>query len=328
MCYSAMIQADYDKYVREFGAIISFDDFAENVWQPPKKKRKRPKAMDEWFRNDPTPEARRVWEGILAQHRELEPVWQQELFKQKRRLAEAERRLAIKVTATALKEQRIATDKIKQHVRWLEDLNRSTYLPRDGRFFPQWDAPVMVMENGRLVVKPMRYQCRIPGMPASSDYTKDKKLSGTYNARRDNLTRYWRNQFGFSHGVIFIERFWENVSRHDMEHRELASGEKEENVRLEFNPNPPGPMVIACIWAHWTPGPNEPDEPELTSFAAITDDPPPEVAATGHDRIIIRIRPERIMDWLQPEGKSLAELQAILDDRPEAYYEHTLEKAA
>ena len=38
-------------------------------------------------------------------------------------------------------------------------------------------------------------------------------------------------------------------------------------------------MYVACLWSHWQEG-NE----ELDSFAAITDEPPPEIAAAGHDR--------------------------------------------
>jgi putative SOS response-associated peptidase YedK len=48
-------------------------------------------------------------------------------------------------------------------------------------------------------------------------------------------------------------------------------------VVLHFNPNSGVPMTIACVWSHWT----HESEPELYSFAAITDDPPPEVLATG-----------------------------------------------
>ena len=33
-----------------------------------------------------------------------------------------------------------------------------------------------------------------------------------------------------------------------MEHRELAEGEKSENVVLEFRPKPEQDMVIACLW--------------------------------------------------------------------------------
>ena len=54
----------------------------------------------------------------------------------------------------------------------------------------------------------------------------------------------------------------------------------------------------------------------------------PEVAAAGHDRTIIQIKPEYIDAWLTPEGRSVEELRAILDDRPQAYYEHQVSKAA
>lgn len=123
--------------------------------------------------------------------------------------------------------------------------------------------------------------------------------------------------------MIIVNSFFENVERHNMEHRELAEGEKSENVVLEFRPKPEQDMVIACLW-------NEsPDGDEvLLSFAAITDDPAPEVAAAGHDRTIIQIKSEHMDAWLTPEGRSVEQLQAILDDRPETYYEHQVSKAA
>lgn len=72
-------------------------------------------------------------------------------------------------------------------------------------------------------------------------------------------------------------------------------------------------MLVACLWNHH-PG-NERGEGELYSFAAITDDPPPEIAAAGHDRCIIPIKPENVEAWLNPDPQNLAALQAILDDR-------------
>ncbi|HEU4781125.1 MAG TPA: hypothetical protein VFS58_14680, partial [Steroidobacteraceae bacterium] len=62
--------------------------------------------------------------------------------------------------------------------------------------------------------------------------------------------------------------------------------------------------------------------PPLLSFAAITDEPPPEVAAAGHDRMIINLKPAHLDAWLSPAGRSLDELQAILSDRQAPYYEH------
>jgi putative SOS response-associated peptidase YedK len=60
------------------------------------------------------------------------------------------------------------------------------------------------------------------------------------------------------------------------------------------------------------------------SFAAITDEPPAEVAAAGHDRCIIPIKPENIDAWLNPDLARRAALYAILDDRQRPYYGHRL----
>jgi putative SOS response-associated peptidase YedK len=79
-------------------------------------------------------------------------------------------------------------------------------------------------------------------------------------------------------------------------------------------------MLVACLWSRWT----SPGESELLSFAAITDEPPPEVAAAGHDRCIIPIRPEHVDAWLSPDPKDLRAMYEILDDRDRPYYEHKL----
>jgi putative SOS response-associated peptidase YedK len=114
--------------------------------------------------------------------------------------------------------------------------------------------------------------------------------------------------------------FFENVPRHRAERRELRAGEEEENAVLEFRPRMAGPMLVACLWSKW----QAPDEPELLSFAAITDEPPEEIAATGHDRCIVPLRLENLDAWLQPDRSDLARQYAILDDRERPYYEHRM----
>ena len=58
-------------------------------------------------------------------------------------------------------------------------------------------------------------------------------------------------------------------------------------------------MLIACLWSHWQ-GKGEPD---LLSFAAVTDDPPEEISLAGHDRCIIPIKHEHIDEWLNPDRR-------------------------
>ena len=103
---------------------------------------------------------------------------------------------------------------------------------------------------------------------------------------------------------MVVERFYESVDRDG------------KAVELEFVPRTQEPLLVPCLWAY-----DERDR--LYSFAAITDDPEPEVAAAGHDRTIIDIKPEHVDDWLNPGG-DLGKMQAIFDDRRHPYYEHRM----
>ncbi|MDN4571840.1 hypothetical protein DBA34_00965 [Pandoraea cepalis] len=105
-----------------------------------------------------------------------------------------------------------------------------------------------------------------------------------------------------------------------MEHRELAPGEKDENVVLEFRPDGGEPMLVACLWSHWTGA----GQPDLDSFAAITDEPPPEVSAAGHDRCIVPIKHANVDAWLSPSPDDLQRQFEILEDRERPYYAHQL----
>jgi len=320
MCYSAQIRHDYNKFLRAYGATIDIAEFVRLYWNRSQgAKSKIPKAMDAAFA-DPHSEEEREIAALIARHdREQAALLEQEVFKQRKRLADAERTLQVKTTKAATESRRIATTKVEWALGKLADLRRTSITDEDARIFPGWMAPVIVMEQGRRVVKPMRYQCRLAGKPASYD----RQFPGCYNARRDNLEGFWRSAFGVSHGIVVLNAFFENVSRHRVEGRELAPGEKEENAILEFRPRPVQDMLVACLWSRWADPTGQ--EPELLSFAAITDDPPPEIAAAGHDRCIIPIKPEHMDAWLDPAtAKDLSRMHAILDDRERPYYEHRL----
>jgi putative SOS response-associated peptidase YedK len=317
MCYSAQVWADYRLYVRQYGVVLDIEEFYELFWRRGSdSKIKIPKAMEAAFAEPQNEAEQQIKAAIDAFAAEQTIKLEQDLFKQRKRLADAERVLQAKPTKAAAESKRIATDKIDWAMGKLSDLRRTELKDRDSRIFPGHYAPVMVMENGRLVVKPMRYQCRPAGKPAFYD----TKYPGTYNARRDNLEGFWKGLFGCTHGIAVVNAFYENVNRHRVEGRELRPGEEVENVVLEFKPRPTQDMLVACLWSRWS-GPSEPD---LLSFAAITDDPPAEVSAAGHDRCIIPIQPENIEAWLNPDPKNLAAQYAILDDRERPYYEHRL----
>jgi putative SOS response-associated peptidase YedK len=134
----------------------------------------------------------------------------------------------------------------------------------------------------------------------------------------------WDGQFGSHHAILVVESFYENVKRHTMEHRELLADEAEENIVLRFKPEPVQTMYIACLWSHWT----DPKEPDLRGFAAITDEPPADVAAAGHDRCIINLKPEHVEAWLTPQIHTTAELQSMLSDRAIPVFQHEILSAA
>ena len=318
MCYSAEVQEDYRWYIRTFGAKISIADFVRlYTARLADSKIRIAKAMDAAFSHPKTADERAIKALIDEYEASQAAKLQQEMFKQKKRLADAQRVLKAKPTRKAQEGQRIAMQKIDWAMGKLNDLRRTQIKDKDSRIFPGWYAPVMMREGGEKVLKPMRYQCRPAGKPAFYD----TKYPGTYNARRDNLEGFWKNQFGHTHGLMVVSTFYENVSLHKVEQRELAVGEKAQNVVLQFNPQPRQDMLVACLWSHWK---GEAGDSDLLSFAAITDEPPPEIAVAGHDRCIIPIKSGNVAAWLDPYPSNLAAMYAILDDREHPYYEHRM----
>jgi putative SOS response-associated peptidase YedK len=304
MCYSAQLQAAFSEYRRRTGAMIDIDQFTEifgaRVSDPAIR---IPRAVERWFESPSTPSEVRIKSMIDAAREAEITKLEQEIFSQKKRLADAERKLQLKITKAASESKRIAGDKIDKALSRLERLKESKSRVGDARIFPMHYAPIVMEEGGKRWIRLARYHCRKPGQPAFMD----RKLPGNYNSRRDNLSKYWKELFGATHGLMLVESFFENVD-HDGR-----------NQVLHFVPRFAETMLIACLCATW----NDPKTGEtLLSFAAVTDEPPPEVSAAGHDRMIVNLKAENVPAWLSPAGHSLAELDALLADRQAPYYEH------
>jgi putative SOS response-associated peptidase YedK len=314
MCYSAQLIEAWREYERFTGGKISLDLFEDLYgWRTYDSAIKIPKMMDHWFANPKTDSEKRI-KGMIDQYNVAkESELQQEVFKQRKRLADAERTLKEKQTKKAINDQRIATNKIDQSVRRINDLKRTTLEPRDSRIFPFNFAPIVIREGGENKVIPARYHCRQEGKPANYD----QRFDGLYNARRDNLEKFWKGQFTQHHAVMLISSFYENVALNDFEHRALGPDEKPQNLVLHFNPKPTQTMIVACLWSRW----EGKDEHPLNSFAAITDEPPAEIAAAGHDRVVITLKPEYVNDWLSASADTL-KFYAMFDDRERPFFEH------
>jgi putative SOS response-associated peptidase YedK len=315
MCYSAFVRQDLHEIARRFGAEIAYEMFAQLFRQRlDDDDIKVARALEQNFLDPQTEIERRIKGDIDAHRARRVAEWEQDLFTQRKRLADAERSLGVRETRKAREDIRIATKKIELNRTRLSDLRRQTLTDEDRRVFPMTYVPILANIDGRLQVAPMRYTCRLAGKPVSHDTS----FPGTYIARRDSLSGFWADVFGRRHAIMIIDGFFENVPRHVYEQRQLQPGERPTNIVLQFNPRPASEMYVACVWDHWTAA----GVPDLWSFAAVSDEPPPEIAATGHQRCLIPLQRQNVAEWLAPEGVGRERLQQILGERAASYFEH------
>jgi putative SOS response-associated peptidase YedK len=317
MCFSAQVRQSIQALAHRYGANIAYEMFAqlfrrrldgEDV--------KVARALEESFAV-PESDLERLIKADIDANRQRQVVkWETDLFAQRKRLADAQRSLHVRETKKAREEIRIANNKVAAYLERLANMRRMDLDDEDSRIFPMMYAPVIVCLEGRLQVVPMRYTCRLAGKPANHDV----RFPGTYNARRDSLDGYWKGVYGRKHAIMVISGFYENVPRHLYERRELGPGEQPSNRVLQFKPRPATDMLVACVWDHWEMA----GQPDLWSFAALTDEPPPEVAETGHQRCVIALRESNLREWLSPVGVSRERLDAILSDKESPYYEHRI----
>src|SRR3546814_29405 len=228
----------------------------------------------------------------------------QEVFAQRKRVADAQRALQVRDTKKAREDVRISTNKVDAAMRRLDELKKPAGDSGLGRIYPGYYCPVLTLEDGRYVVRPTRYQCRMPGWTEAVE----RKYPGTYNARRDKLESSWGKVFGYNHGVVLATAFYEHVDRDG------------QDAILEFSPRDGRDMIAACLWTRTT----ERDGTPLYSFAAVTDRSEEHTSAAGHDRCIIPIKRENLDAWLTPNAADLATLYAVLDGRERPFYEHRL----
>ena len=321
MCYSALVVQGARKLNRQFGLRLDYLE-SEKLFLRRLEDSSIviSRGFEANFEDPQNDQERRIKESINEYRSRLAIKMEKDLFSQKTRLVNAERSLKERETKKAREDVRIASNKIDTLTRKLFETRRSELAAPDNRIFPLVYGGVIIKQDGENLLTPMRYFCR----PAGKSAFYDKQYPGLYNARRDNLQKFWSEQFGLQHAIMVVDSFFENVDLHTMQHREFAAREEEQNVVLQFTPKPAQSMLIACLYSHWT----DPKEPDLRGFAAITDEPPADVAAAGHDRCIINLNLQNVDAWLTPENRSRDELQAILSDRAVSLYQHEALQAA
>jgi len=135
-----------------------------------KKRPKAPKALEDLVSSlDPA-----IKEMIDAWNAEEVAELEPELFKQRKRVADAERKLLTKVTKKAQDDVRIGNNKVQQIKGWLDDFKRKTLEPRDERIFPSgmrpcWWWKTASASSSRCVTSAVWRACRLPAtMPRTA----------------------------------------------------------------------------------------------------------------------------------------------------------------
>lgn len=309
MCYSAQERQAYKDYCNRFGAKMSIHDFVRLLRQREMShefdfKLNIPDEMvsgliDHLGKSAAAKEIelmQRRWK--VAEGRRLEGALQDTIAE----LQQAEAKFNTKATKTNQKAFETKTRKAAKAKAALEhagNVNRGDY-----RIYPYYFAPLIVEEDGQRVIVPARYRI-LPrsGVEVPNSYN-------VFNSRRDSLTtaRNWVPLFGKQHAIFPFENFFEWVER------------DAKAVEIKFHPEGHDFMHAAALYEVYT----HPELGPIRSFSMVTDEPPPEVAAAGHDRCPVFLQHNRIDRWLKPQGQSLQELDELLDHKEQTYYSHAL----
>lgn len=330
MCYSAMVEQDAKKLSRQFDAEIKMEMYAELFdRRADGEKLLLNKAMEiPFLKSAKSIEERSIAKTIRTWHSEEIARIQKDLDAQTERLEKATESLKKKETKKALNDVRVATNKISKFKKDIEK-HESEKIESESeeRIFPKHYASVVLLDDkGKKIVMPMRYLMR----PHDEDESFDDEHDGCYNARYDNLTRvkFWNDSLvNGRRGFIVVKKFYENVQTVDyLKKRKLpAKLADKDNIVVCFEPKGVSEMYIPVLWDLC----KIKGVPKLYSMALITDDPPPEVEETGHNRCPIFLKEEALEEWLTSVLKSGKEIKEnILSRRETPYYKHEVVGAA
>ena len=185
MCYSARVKQHLKQLEKRYGAEIDWKTFeALFTMRMEDSSIKIARALEANFDQPQANVEGRIKDLIEAFRAREEKKFQEDIFRQRRRLSDAERSLQVKETKKAKEDIRIATDKIAKQRERLANLHRTQPSETDLQIFPMVYAPVILEDQGKRWIRPMRYTCRLPDKPATYDF----RYPGTYNALGAFLT--------------------------------------------------------------------------------------------------------------------------------------------
>ncbi|MBM4251973.1 MAG: SOS response-associated peptidase [Deltaproteobacteria bacterium] len=240
----------------------------------------------------------------------------------------------------------------------IEDYDRRSqtepklFPPLHSRIYPGNFAPVIIAGNGDRRVEIQRYGAYPhPSIPHPERYT-------SFNARRDNLTsHFWSNAYLHHHGFVVLSGFFEWVEVRDLlragcvtigeieaefarqtnerKAKILLAGKPykktptelkpalQRKIIIQFKPEDESDLLVPVIYSS-----SGAKDAFANGFAIITDEPPAEIKAAGHDRCPIILTADALDAWLHPEGRTARDMDELLTRRQRLTFKHQLPKAA
>ncbi len=154
----------------------------------------------------------------------------------------------------------------------------------DGRFSSYWFAPVVIQQESKRLIVPMRYRIR----PAGSKAEVPSKYN-FYNARIESLSsrQCWKKLLDRNRAVIAIRQFYENIGGQEI-------GIAPTDDRL---------LVVAAIYDEWY---SAHEDLFFRSFAIVTGPPPESVLTIGHQRCPVVLDSTQTQGWLTADNATAA----------------------
>jgi putative SOS response-associated peptidase YedK len=158
---------------------------------------------------------------------------------------------------------------------------------------PTQMAPVVVVNDGEVVLKPMRWGL-IPF------WAKDESIGDhMINARAETLKEKpaFRTPFKRRRCLVIADSFYE--------WQKLPNSKLKQPMRILLKDEQP--FCFAGLWDTWT----SPDGSEVETFTIITGEPN-ELVASIHNRMAVIMPPEHHQQWLDPKYQEAASLTQLL----------------
>lgn len=179
----------------------------------------------------------------------------------------------------------------------LEEIDLQGSVPEsiDQRLLPSSVAPVIVQDNGKLKLTPMRFSL-VPS------WSKEPKVKfATHNARIESILEKptWKTPFLSQHCVVPMTSFFESA----------YTGPLAGNI-IKFSQENDHLMFAAGIFDFWKD--HENPKNSFFSFSVVTRDPSHFILEYGHDRTPIFIKKDFISQWLNPTSKTGEQLREEL----------------